>query len=104
MIQCMTTTEPVLTDDELALVEQLAEARRQRGAWEKIEVEARDSLKALAQARGSDVAITASGAPAYHLSRSERVSIDRNKLEAKWGDAYADVVKVTEIVKVDIDL
>lgn len=100
----MTTTEPVLTDDELSLVEQLAEARRQSGAWKKIADEARDRLRDLAIVRGSDVALTASGDPAYHLVRSERTGVNREKLEAKYPEVYADVVEVTEVVRVDIDL
>lgn len=93
-----------ISDSDLSLAEQLQEARKNRGDWEKIEKGLRDQLLATMTAQGADRALTASGAPAFHLSRSARNTVDSKKLEALYPQVYEDVVKVTEVVKLDIDL
>lgn len=96
--------EPVLSDEELKHVQLLAEARRNSAAWKKIEDDERKELLALAEANSSDIALTASGAPAFHLERSERTKVDTKKLEALYPETYADVATVTEVITVKTDL
>ena len=86
------------------LVTRLSEARLARGQWEKVEKGLRDELVTLLRTHDASVALTASGAKAMHLSRSERVTVDAKKLEAMHPAVYAQCTKITEVVKLTLDI
>jgi len=94
----------VLTEEDTTVFRQLAEARKHRGEWEKIEETLRKRALQILKGDGTSlVGITASGEPAAHIDVSSRRTVDSKKLEALYPDVYNAVVKETIIEKVVLD-
>ena len=94
----------VMGDEEISLVKQLAQARRAKAEWEKLEKDLRGQLLNTLRASPGLRAITASGAPVAHISVTTRHSVDSKKLQALFPEVYEAVVTETEIEKLNIDL
>lgn len=86
------------------MVANLREARTNAAAWTKIGNELRDEIIGLLHDEDATKGLTASGAPAVTLVQSSRRSVDRQKLEAKYPEVFADVVTETQTERLDIDL
>jgi hypothetical protein len=95
-------SEAVLDNDEVELVKRLAEARQNRGDWEKIEKTLRTQILQVIQGQGAQAGITASGAPLVRISTSTRRTVDAKKLEALYPEVYDEVMKESTVEKLDI--
>lgn len=91
----------VLDDSVVALVEQLAEARRMKYEAEKLEKQAREGILAVLQSEGAEKGLTASGKEIVKVQYQARTSIDSKKLEALYPAVYEECRKesVVTVVK-----
>jgi hypothetical protein len=98
------TEAQVLTDEEGELIRRLAEARSARSQWEKEEKALRGQVITALRGHNASRAMLASGAPAAHITKTVRHSVDSKKLQALYPDVYADVIRETEVETLNIDL
>lgn len=92
-----------LADEEVGLVRRLAEARAAQSQWKKIEAELKKELRLKIDAQGTNMALTASGAPAFYIRYSVREAPDKDKLEALYPEVYAAVLVETTVETLVID-
>jgi hypothetical protein len=93
-----------LSDEDIDLVKELAEARSQSNMWKKRADELRDTLMSTLSQTEATSAITAGGTPVIHVQRISTTRVNRKKLEAKYPDVFNDVAEASETRKLEIDI
>lgn len=96
----LTPIEAVFSDSDVELTRQLAEARKNKRDWEKVEERVKGQIRQVLGDRRS--AITAGGAPVLTINVSTRRGVDAKKLEALYPDIYEEVMKETTVEKIDL--
>lgn len=81
-------TTTILTDSNLALVDELRSTREFVKKLKAREDEIRKIL--LEELKDSDQGITASGVPVVEIDRQSRTRVDNNRLQALYQDVWED--------------
>jgi plasmid maintenance system killer protein len=92
------------SDDELELLEELAEHRHLASSHTDAASEIRDRLMKILEASEADKALTSSGAPAAHVETQHRRTVNTKKLEALYPEQYADCMDEKEVLILKVDL
>lgn len=93
-------TTVVVTDEVAQKAAEMAFIRAERSELKRREDTLRTEL--LAALDGAEVGLTASGALVAEVTTSERVNVDRNKLEALYPEVFAAVRSTTSVVTVKL--
>lgn len=94
----------VLTDEEVAIVNELKSIREQSKQLRAREEEIRTRLLERFQDEVADEAVTASGAPLAVLSSTTRSSVNRKKLEAMYPDVFQACVEESTVYQINTNL
>lgn len=81
-------TTTVLSDDNLALVEELRSVREFIKGLKTREDEIRKTL--LQELKDSEQGLTAAGVPVIEIQRQSRTRVDSNRLQALYQDVWKD--------------
>lgn len=96
----LTPIEAVFSEADVELARQLAEARKNKRDWEKVEEKVKGQIRQVLGDRRS--AITAGGQPVLSVKVTTRRGVDTRKLEALYPEIYEEVMKETVIEKIDL--